>query len=918
MQVIPKKYQEKDLLRLNQSFLSRRNLSSQMILHFYPFFSSFTEEEMYRLYLKDFYFKFLCDSLDYESQFLFVPFQENFSYLLYLQDFFKDRKKNFLTLGNLKNFYYLESEKKQKKKKNNLKYQSFFHESVLSLPNESDFPSFLKSEFLSLFKKWEILVKKQIGYWSFSLQCNIPLEHVVFKNETVQNYEIKYFVEGKGTAVSIFTSQLDSIFWDVAFLVHPKDKRYKNLIWKNVLVPIIKRSIPVVADETVDALKNNGIKRVNPFISDESIALAEKHHLPLNVRIFDETGIYTEFTGDQFMGKPREQFKSNVFNFLEDYVQLGETVEMEEKIPYFSVTWERLYPYALDQLTLNFSQEKEKFLASFYEKSVTVSESFPEIFEHWIVLWNLSHYGERIPLMKKDDVYIPMEFPFQLHDYETEEAFVFDQLIFVLYSQYSLSDTLIFDKFINFLSSLKGYLFDFIDALNIETIEAKNQISQLFWDLFHGVEWSLEKIIDLVEHSKLMNLSQTMGITFSYFQKENLSFPFLVFSDPSLKAFYAIFAQKQGISFQPVSFLSENELSYYIMLSLLQLHYFWMYSENLETYTVPSILWKKLTPKSLETFIETEWDDAIRLALLIDHDLNVAKKYSSFLKTLRNSIRYYQQNYSFSGTFEDAIQQFNEWWDDLDVWLVSEMLSLHQEISFCNSYHELLKLFPNFETFVQGKFLSWYFEIKKDSQNSVTHAVSFLCFVFILSFLEKFVPTFVRSLYENLWWNSFKFTPFELQKSRSSQPVFIYEIFSHIDCLKKRLKLPKWAEISLYVKASPQSLDLFKQYEEVFCRKFVVNDVQLLKLHEDDPVGYEQEIFGTTIIGMQPHLSGTVGKKKTIEEMQERLKKLEQEEMYYRNLCLQWDASSWEKSLKIKEEKEKLALEIQKKRKNLE
>lgn len=65
-------------------------------------------------------------------------------------------------------------------------------------------------------------------------------------------YYIKYFVDGKGDCITIATVRPETMFADVAVAVHPKDKRYKKRIGKHVLIPIINKSIPIIADEEVD------------------------------------------------------------------------------------------------------------------------------------------------------------------------------------------------------------------------------------------------------------------------------------------------------------------------------------------------------------------------------------------------------------------------------------------------------------------------------------------------------------------------------------------------------------------------------------------------------------------------------------------------------------------------------------------
>ena len=154
-----------------------------------------------------------------------------------------------------------------------------------------------------------------------NLQTTIPHEQIVFEQLKGKNYTVKYFIETKNDVLSVCTRVPDLIFGDVALLVHPGDRRYKKLIGKKAIVPVVNRTIPVIGDASVDISKDNGIKRVCPCYDEESIALAEKYKLPLDHYVFTADGNYTEYAGD-FAGKPRKEFYTNILQYLDDISNL--------------------------------------------------------------------------------------------------------------------------------------------------------------------------------------------------------------------------------------------------------------------------------------------------------------------------------------------------------------------------------------------------------------------------------------------------------------------------------------------------------------------------------------------------------------------------------------------------------------------
>jgi valyl-tRNA synthetase len=111
------------------------------------------------------------------------------------------------------------------------------------------------------------------------------------------------------------------IFGDVALVVHPGDKRYKKLIGKKAIIPVVNRAIPVLADESVDISKDNGIKRVCPCCDPESVLLAKKYGLPLDHYVFTAEGKYTEYAGE-YAGKLRNLFYPNILQYLDDISNL--------------------------------------------------------------------------------------------------------------------------------------------------------------------------------------------------------------------------------------------------------------------------------------------------------------------------------------------------------------------------------------------------------------------------------------------------------------------------------------------------------------------------------------------------------------------------------------------------------------------
>ena len=75
------------------------------------------------------------------------------------------------------------------------------------------------------------------------------------KKTIVKEYRLRYFIDTKNISLLVATTWPETIFADVALAVHPDDKRYKKLIKHKVIIPIINRAIPIIADESVNPNK---------------------------------------------------------------------------------------------------------------------------------------------------------------------------------------------------------------------------------------------------------------------------------------------------------------------------------------------------------------------------------------------------------------------------------------------------------------------------------------------------------------------------------------------------------------------------------------------------------------------------------------------------------------------------------------
>ncbi len=152
--------------------------------------------------------------------------------------------------------------------------------------------------FIDLYGKGLIYRGKRMVNWDPVSQTALSDEEVIFKDVDSKLYYVKYLlVDGSGS-ITVATTRPETILGDVAICVNPADERYASLIGKEVIVPLINRKIPVIADDYVTADFGTGALKITPAHDKNDNMLGLKHNLKA-IDTLDATG---KFTAADLMG----------------------------------------------------------------------------------------------------------------------------------------------------------------------------------------------------------------------------------------------------------------------------------------------------------------------------------------------------------------------------------------------------------------------------------------------------------------------------------------------------------------------------------------------------------------------------------------------------------------------------------------
>jgi len=144
--------------------------------------------------------------------------------------------------------------------------------------------------FVDLHQKGRIYRALRMTNWDPEALTALSNEEVIYREEPAQLFHLRYFVEGSTEeAIVIATQRPETIMADSAVAVHPDDERYRHLIGKKVLIPLINKAIPVIADSYVDIAFGTGALKVTPAHDQNDYDIGQRHKLAV-LDILNEDG----------------------------------------------------------------------------------------------------------------------------------------------------------------------------------------------------------------------------------------------------------------------------------------------------------------------------------------------------------------------------------------------------------------------------------------------------------------------------------------------------------------------------------------------------------------------------------------------------------------------------------------------------
>ncbi|RCX17513.1 valyl-tRNA synthetase [Anaerobacterium chartisolvens] len=182
----------------------------------------------------------------------------------------------------------------------------------------------VKEVFLRLYKKGLIYRGERITNWCPSCNTSISDIEVEYEEKEGSFWHIRYPVKDTGEYVVIATTRPETMLGDTAVAVHPEDERYSHLVGKKVVLPLINREIPVIADSYVEKDFGTGVVKITPAHDPNDFEVGLRHGLK-QIRVMTDKGRMNEEAG-QYAGMDRYEARGRI---VEDLKELDLLVKVQ-------------------------------------------------------------------------------------------------------------------------------------------------------------------------------------------------------------------------------------------------------------------------------------------------------------------------------------------------------------------------------------------------------------------------------------------------------------------------------------------------------------------------------------------------------------------------------------------------------------
>lgn len=287
----------------------------------------------------------------------------------------------------------------------------------------------VREVFVTLYKKGLIYRGEYIINWDPATKTALSDIEVIYKDVQGAFYHMRYPLADGSGHIEIATTRPETMLGDTAVAVHPEDDRYKHLIGKKVVLPIVGREIPIVGDDYVDMEFGSGAVKITPAHDPNDFEIGNRHNLE-RILVMNQDGTMNDKAG-KYEGMDRFACRKQIvkdlqedgvlFNIEDHMHSVGHSERSGAVVePYLSTQWfVKMQPLADKAVDLQKQEEKVNFVPDRFEKTYL---HWMENIRDWCIsrqLW----WGHRIPAWyhkKTGEVYVDHEAPADIENWEQD------------------------------------------------------------------------------------------------------------------------------------------------------------------------------------------------------------------------------------------------------------------------------------------------------------------------------------------------------------------------------------------------------------------------------------------------------------------------------------------------------------------
>jgi len=274
---------------------------------------------------------------------------------------------------------------------------------------DKDFSKAVTKTFVQLFKEKLIYKDTKLVNWDTKLETAISDLEVEQREVQSNIYYIKYKILRENKFITIATTRPETLIGDVAVAVNPKDTRYKNLIGKTVIVPIVDREVKIISDNYVSIEQGSGALKVTPAHDFNDFDIGKRHNLdPIN--IFEKNGKLNKNAPKQYIGLDRLDARNEIIKDLKEKNVLEKIENIKNVVPYGDRSNSIIEPLLTEQWFADAKYLSKKAITNVKnKKTIFFPSNWSKTYFQWmnnIEPWCISRqlwWGHRIPAWYSKD-----------------------------------------------------------------------------------------------------------------------------------------------------------------------------------------------------------------------------------------------------------------------------------------------------------------------------------------------------------------------------------------------------------------------------------------------------------------------------------------------------------------------------------